>query len=226
VSRGNIELKPVFSRNYDLAIERYFGGDGYVSAGVFHKDYQRNVYRSTQSVIFEGELTRITEPRNARGGKVTGVELAYDQRFTFLPAPFDGFGLTVNYTHTDSSLDSDLPALAGTKLPLFDQVGDTFNASLRYERGRIRTRLSLHHRSDTLFDLATDAALAVGRYEAPSTTLDFTASYKLNRGWTVFLEFANLTNEPSWGYNGDKNIRLDYNEYSDWSGVIGVRWSL
>jgi TonB-dependent receptor len=226
VSRGNIDLKPVFSRNYDLAIERYLGGDGYVSAGVFRKDYKRNVYRSTQNEIFEGELTRVTQPRNARGGEVTGIELAYDQRFSFLPAPFDGFGLTLNYTHTDSTLDAGLPALAGVELPLFDQVGDTFNASLRYERGRLRTRLSLHHRSDTLFDLATDAALAVGRYEAPSTTLDFTASYKIGRRWSVYFELANLTNEPSWGYNGDKNIRLDYNEYADWSGVIGVRWNL
>lgn len=226
VSRGNIELKPVSSRNYDLAVERYLGGDGYVSAGVFHKDYKRTIYRSSQTLMFEGELTRITEPRNARGGEVTGLELAYDQRLTFLPAPFDGFGVTLNYTHTNSELDSGLPALAGTKMPLFDQVGDTFNASLRYERGRLRTRLSLHHRSDTLFDLATDAAIAVGRYEAPSTSVDFTASYKLKRGWSVYLELANLTNEPSWGYNGDKNIRLDYNEYADWSGVLGVRWNL
>jgi TonB-dependent receptor len=226
ISRGNIDLKPVFSRNYDLALEHYLGGDGYVSAGLFHKDYKRNIYRSSQTILFEGDLTRVTEPRNARGGKVRGVELAYDQRFTFLPAPFNGLGLTLNYTRTDSELDSDLPALAGLKLPLFDQVKNTFNASLRYERGGLRTRLSLHHRSDTLFDLATDAAIAVGRYEAPSTSVDFTASYKLKRGWSVYVELANLTNEPSWGYNGDKNIRLDYNEYADWSGVLGARWNL
>ncbi len=226
ISRGNIELKPVFSRNYDLAIERYFGGDGYVSAGVFQKDFKRNVYRSTQAIVFEGDLTRVTEPRNARGGKVTGLELAIDSRFTFLPAPFDSLGATLNYTHTSSSLDSGLPALAGIKLPLFDQVADTFNASLRFERGRIRLRAALHHRSETLFDLATDNPLALARYEAPSTTVDFTASYKLNRGVSVYFELANLTNEPSWGYNGDKNVRLDYNEYTDWSGVVGVRWSL
>jgi TonB-dependent receptor len=226
ISRGNINLKPVYSRNYDLSVEHYLGADNFVSVGVFHKDYKNNVYRSTQNEIFEGELNRITEPRNARGGEVTGVEFAFDQRLTFLPAPFDGFGITLNYTNTDSELDSGLPALAGIKMPLFDQVSESFNASLRYERGRFRSRLSLHHRGDTLFDLATDAAIAVGRYEAPSTTLDFTASYRLNRGFSVFIEFANLTNEPSWGYNGDKNIRLDYNEYSDWSGVFGVRWNL
>ncbi len=226
ISRGNIELKPVFSRNYDLAIERYLGGDGYISAGVFQKNYKRNVYRSTQPIIFEGDLTRVTEPRNARGGKVRGLELAADHRFTFLPAPFDGLGATVNYTHTSSELDSGLPALAGIKLPLFDQVADTVNASLRFERGRLRARASLHYRSETFFELATDNPLALARYESPSTTFDFTASYKLNRGFSIYLEFANLTNEPSWGYNGDKNVRLDYNEYTDRSAVLGIRWNL
>ena len=226
ISRGNINLKPVFSQNYDLAIERYLGGDSYVSGGVFRKDFKRNVYRSAQTILFEGDLTRVTEPRNARGGRVTGVELAVDSRFKFLPAPFDGLGANLNYTHTSSSLDSGLPALAGVKLPLFDQVADTFNASLRYERGRVRLRAALHHRSSTLFELATDNPIALARYEAPSTTVDFTGSYKLNRGFSVYFEFANLTNEPSWGYNGDKNIRLDYSEYTDWTGVVGVRWNL
>lgn len=226
ISRGNIDLQPVFSRNYDLAIERYLGGDSYLSGGVFRKDFKRNVYRSTQSIVFEGDLTRVTEPRNARGGRVTGVELAIDSRFKFLPAPFDGLGATLNYTHTSSSLDSGLPALAGVKLPLLDQVADTFNASLRFERGRIRLRAALHHRSSTLFELATDNPVALARYEAPSTTIDFTGSYKLNRGFSVYFELANLTNEPSWGYNGDKNLRLDYSEYTDWNGVVGVRWNL
>jgi TonB-dependent receptor len=226
ISRGNIDLKPMFARNYDLSFERYFGGDGYVSAGVFQKDFRRNVYRSTQTMMFEGELTRITEPRNARGGRVRGIELAVDTRFTFLPAPFDGFGATVNYTHTDSELDAGLPALAGLKLPLFDQVADTVNVSLRYERGPFRARAALHYRSDVLFDLATDNALAVGRFEAPSTTYDFTASYRLRRGFTVYAELANLTGEPSWGYNGDRAVRLDYNEFTDWSAVLGVRWNL
>lgn len=226
ISRGNIELKPVSARNYDLAFEHYLGGDGYVSAGVFRKDFRRNVYRSTQTILLEGDLTRVTEPRNARGGRVTGVELAVDSRFTFLPAPLDGFGGTVNYTHTESSLDSGLPALAGTRMPLFDQVGDTLNASLRYERGPVRVRVALHHRSKTLFELATDNPIALARYEAPSTTYDFTASYKLGRGVSLYGEVANLGNEPSWGYNGDRSVRLDYNEYTGWSAVLGIRWNL
>ncbi|MFO1447059.1 MAG: TonB-dependent receptor [Opitutaceae bacterium] len=226
VSRGNIDLKPVYAHNFDLAIERYLGSVGYLSAGVFHKEIKNSVYRSTQSEIFESEPARVTQPRNAKGGTLTGVELAFDTQLKFLPAPLDGLGVTVNYTYTHSELNSGLPALAGVKLPLFDQVGDTVNASLYYEKGPARLRLSLHHRSEVLFDLATDNVLALARYEAPSTTLDFTASYRFWRNWTVYTEFSNLTNEPSHGYNGSESLRLDYNEFTGWSAVLGVRWNL
>jgi TonB-dependent receptor len=226
VSRGNIALQPVYSRNFDAGIERYFGSVGYVSAGIFHKQYRNNVYRSTRTEIFEGEPTRITEPRNARGGRLTGVELAVDRRLDFLPPPLDGLGVTFNYTWTDSELDSGLPQLAGLKMPLFDQMDESVNASLYYEKGRFRARASLHRRSATLFELATDNPIDLARYEAPSTSLDVTASIRLAKGWTVFVEFANLGNEPSWGYNGDSSVRLDYNEYTDWSAVGGLRWSL
>jgi len=89
-----------------------------------------------------------------------------------------------------------------------------------------RLRLSLHHRSEVLFDLATDNVLALARYEAPSTTLDFTASYRVWRNWPVHTEFSNLTNEPSHGYNGNESLRLDYNEVTGWSAVLGLRWNL
>jgi len=39
VSRGNIDLKRVLSRNFDLSAEYYLGSVGYVTLGVFHKDY-------------------------------------------------------------------------------------------------------------------------------------------------------------------------------------------
>ncbi len=226
VSRGNINLRPVYSRNFDASVERYLGSVGALSLGVFHKRYRNNVYRSTVTELFEGDLTRITEPRNARGGELTGVEVALDTSLRVLSPALEGFGATLNYTYTDSSLDSGLAALAGREMPLFDQMPHTVNASLSYARGPFRARAALHHRSETLFELATDNPIALARYEAPSTTVDFTASWTFRRGWSLYLELANLTNEPSRGYNGDESLRLDYNEYTDWSGVLGVRWSL
>jgi TonB-dependent receptor len=227
VSRGNVDLKRVSSRNFDISADYYLGSVGYVSLGLFHKDYKNNVYRSTQVELFEGDpLTRITQERNARGGKLTGVEFAYDQALRFLPAPFDGLGVTFNYTYTDSSLDTGLPRLAGLKIPLFDQVKETANVSLYYEKHDLRLRASVHRRSKTLFELATDNPIELARYEAPSTELDLTASYKLSRRLTIFAEVQNALSEPRHGYNGDDRIRPDFNEYTDWAATFGVRWSL
>lgn len=227
VSRGNLDLKPVTSRNYDLSFDYYLGSTGYVSLGLFHKDYKNNVYRSTQRELFEGEPnTQITQERNARGGKLTGVEFAFDQPLRFLPAPFDGLGVTVNFTYTDSSLDTGLPRLAGLKIPLFDQMKETLNASIYYEKCGLRLRAAAHRRSRTVFDLATDNLYALARYESPSTELDLTASYKIHRRWTVYAEIQNALGAPRHGYNGDANLRLDYNEYADWAATFGVRWSL
>jgi len=227
VSRGNIDLKRVSSRNYDLSAEYYLGSVGYISLGAFHKDFKNNVFRSTQTELFEGDPnTSVTQERNARGGKLTGVELAYDQQLRFLPAPFDGLGVTFNYTYADSSLDTGLPKLAGVKIPLFDQVKDTVNVSLYYEKRDLRLRASLHHRSTTLFELATDNPIALGRYEAPSTELDLTASYKVWRRLTIFAEVQNALNESRHGYNGNGRLRPDYNEYTDWAATFGIRWNL
>lgn len=224
---GNINLKPVLSSNLDLSVEHYLGSVGSLSAGVFHKELKNPVYRQTQLETFRGEPNiRVTTFRNAPGGSLTGVELGYDSQFKFLPAPLDGFGVSLNYTHIDSELDTGLLALAGTKVPLFDQVNNTINASLRYDRGPVRARLSLLKRSGTFFELATDAALGVGRFQLPSTTLDFTASYKFWRNWTIYGEVSNLTNKPTRAYNGSEALRQDYNEYNGMSGVIGFRWNL
>ncbi len=227
VSRGNIDLKRVSSRNYDLSAEYYLGSVGYISLGAFHKDFKNNVFRSTQIELFEGDPnTSVTQERNARGGKLTGLEFAYDQQLRFLPAPFDGLGVTFNYTYADSSLDTGLPRLAGVKIPLFDQVRDTVNVSLYYEKRGLRLRASIHHRSTTLFELATDNPIALARYEAPSTELDLTASYKVWRNVTIFAEVQNALSEARHGYNGNERIRPDYNEYTDWAGTFGIRWNL
>jgi len=227
VSRGNLDLKPVYSRNLDLSFDYYLGSVGYLSVGVFRKNFKNNVYRSTQREMFEGEANvQVTQDRNARGGRLTGLELAYDQPLRFLPAPFDGLGVAFNYTRTDSKLDTGLPQLAGVKIPLFDQMKNTVNASLYYEKGPLRLRASAHQRSRTVFDLATNNPYALARFESPSTELDLTASYRFWRQWRVYAEVQNALGEPRHGYNGDKSLRLDYNEYSDWAATLGVRWNL
>ncbi len=226
VSSGDINLKMVESYNFDLSAEYYLNNVGFVSAGVFAKDMKNNVYTERTTIATPGATLGYTQtrPRNAKSAKVSGIELGFEQQFTRLPAPLDGLGVGVNYTYTDSEIDLGFPVAGVTKVPLFDQVPHTVNASLFYDKSGLRLRASWLHRTETFFSVDT-TTFALSRYQAPSTTLDLTVSYKFLRHWTVFAEFANVLNTPVRAYNGKESLRLDYREYSDWSGNFGIRWN-
>ncbi|MBC8010958.1 MAG: TonB-dependent receptor, partial [Burkholderiales bacterium] len=242
IRQGNIDLDPVRSTNFDLGTEYYFDRAGVLSFGLFYKDMRDNIYtaRNTVTLPFDDDGDPLTAPvptdyvaitrANAESAWVGGFEAGYDQQFTFLPAPFDGLGAFVNYTYADSEVDTGLAAFDGVDLPLFNQVENTINAGLFYEKKGFRTRVSMLYRSESLLDIATDGPAgsydpALSRYLGATTTLDVTASYEFAKGWQVFTEITNLLNEESTAYNGDES-RPDYYEITDWTALVGLRWSL
>jgi TonB-dependent receptor len=230
LDRGSIELKPTEATNVDLGVEYYFGKTSSVSATAFIKDMKNNVYRGYvfNDPAWPDYLVRTS--LNAPSGWVRGIELGYDQQLFFLPAPLDGFGVFASYTYADSKVDVGLPQYAGVRLPLFNQVKNTLSTGVYYDKGRFRARLSLLYRSESLFGLSIDEDYRdydanLSRFMAPSTSVDFTASYRFLQNWQVFTQLQNLTNTPGRAYNVDEK-RVDYNEYSGWSGGVGIRWNL
>jgi TonB-dependent receptor len=235
IDKGNIDLKSTTSTNFDLGLEYYFGQASTFTFGLFYKDMKDNVYRgfdfndpSFPSAPPQRNLVRTS--LNAKSAWVRGFEVGYDQQLVFLPAPLDGLGMFANYTFADSEVDTGVPQYANTTLPLFNQVKHTINAGLFYEKSGFRARASVLYRSESLLGLAIDEDFRdydpnLSRYQAPSTTLDLTASYRLTKNWQVFTEFQNVLDTPGRAYNGNKS-RLDYNEVTDWSASVGLRWSL
>ena len=232
VSFGDVNLKTVESTNFDVSADYYFGRTGYVSVGLFAKDMKNNVYTERTIITNPAAIGLapsvlgydLSRPRNAKGSEVTGIELSGEYLLTFLPAPFDGLGVGANYTYTDSEIDLGFPVAGVGKLPLFDQVPHTINASIFYDKSGFRARASLLYRDATFFSV--DAANNVlSRYQAASTTLDLTASYKFMKHWTVFGEISNVLNTPTRAYNTKENLRLDYSEFTDLSAQVGIRWN-
>jgi TonB-dependent receptor len=227
VTTGDIDLKPVSSINIDLGAEYYIGSAGVLSAGVFIKEMKDNIYTEVSTIndpLSAEDGFELRQSRNAESAYVRGIELSYDQQFTFLPAPFDGVGMTVNYTYADSEVDIGFPVAGQSKFPLFDQVENSANFSLFYAKHDLNLRASLNYRDDTLFSIdANDARLS--RYQAESLVMDLTASYRFAANWTASIEFSNLLNEPNRAYNGSES-RFDYNEYTDWSGTFRISWNL
>lgn len=208
-SRGNPNLEPYKVNAYDLGLEYYFGDVGLVAVSLFKKDITNyigsllleNVPFSETGVPFgtipgataNTIVSEFSMPINVEGtNTLTGVELTVQAQLTFLPAPFDGFGVSANYTKVDAD-----QALTGFS-------PQSYNATLYYETSKWGARASMSHR-DTWFTGYNDGPMSAGTrgFEA-STYVDAAAFFNITDDLQVTLDAVNLTNEKDtqfWGRN-------------------------
>ncbi|HEU0043503.1 TonB-dependent receptor [Sphingomonas sp.] len=193
-SAGNPDLEPYTAMGLDLSAEYYPDTDSIFSLGVFYKQVKNPIFtRTLQNTSFAGvTLTSLSQPQNADRGKLFGVEANLQRRFTFLPAPFDGFGASVNGTYVTS--DVTVPGRESEDIPFFSQSDKIANAALFYERRAFEARLALNYRSEAIVNVGTTINTDI--YQSPRTTLDARLSYKINDAIEVFGSLSNLTNAP------------------------------
>lgn len=231
VTQGNPELEPLESRNWDASIEYYLPSLGVVSAGAFHKQIDNFTYEFEvdEPVEIGGELYELTTFDNGSDGRVTGLELAYQQQLRFLPEPFDGLGFMANLTLADS--EATYPVRPDEKLPFVGQSDVTGNVALTYEKGRFFSRLALNYRSKHLReDEPIGGSEVDDRWIDDYSQLDLSASYRFSAQWEVFAEATNLTNEPFRVFQRGGELTpakrfVQFEEY-DWTATFGLRWRL
>lgn len=218
VTRGNPNLKPYRSLNFDTSLEFYPKSLGVMSVGFFHKEISDFIY---SEVVAGGGVNggSLTTPLNGDSASVTGVEADWQQQFTGLPAPFDGLGLFANITLIDS--ESTLGGgRRGEKVPFLNQSKTLYNVALSYEKHGFFARLSLNHRSRYLSLLG--GSTAGDQYVQDHSQLDFSTNYKVNSRVTLYAEMLNLTKEPYEArYNLTGGIRKV--EFYSWSINAGLK---
>jgi TonB-dependent receptor len=209
-SRGNPNLKPYTDKSLDFAAEYYFGKVGLLSAAVFQKwitnfigtQTLENVPFSQIGVPF-GTIPGATAntivkefnmPINIAGTKsLTGVEVAAQAQFSFLPKPFDNLGAVANFTHVKA--DKALTGISPT----------SYNATLYYETNRWGIRASLSHRSRYYTGRSNDPMSAGTQGYEASTYVDAAAFWNIRPNLQLTLDGINLTNQKDtqfWGQNG------------------------
>lgn len=220
ITRGNPDLKPTTGNNFDLSIEKYLPNSGILSFGAFDKELRNYVVKrtafGTDPVNFPG-VTRVEFDtyENVPTAYARGIEAAYDQRFAFLPAPFDGIGIGANVTYVDSQVE----LRTGEKRLLPATSKWTWNAALYYEAHGVQLRLSAQYVGTNLFGIGDTAALDV--FQSPRTTLDFTSSVDLTRNVRLYFNVKNITNEPLRIYEGspDRPIQREFYDATFEGGV-------
>jgi TonB-dependent receptor len=210
---GNPDLEATTSQNFDLLVEHYDQRIGVMSAGAFYKTLDQPIFLFTD----ENELGGETEqPRNGESGEIMGLELAYQQRLTFLPGLLSGLGAYANYTFTDS--EAELPN--GRSAALQGQSDHVGNLALSWERGGFTSQVSLNYHDDYVLEYADDAFEDI--WVDNHLQLDLSAALRVLDTGTIFGELVNLTNEPFIAYAGtpDRPVQMEY--YEPW-GRIGFR---
>ncbi|MFT4074385.1 MAG: TonB-dependent receptor [Asticcacaulis sp.] len=208
VYRGNPDLKPYKDNTLDLAVEYYFGKVGLLSAGVFQKDITNFITTETLYDVPFSEtgvpastidgatadtiVHEFSTPVNIAGHtKLNGMELAAQSQLSFLPAPFDNFGVVANYTYVDA------PSITGISK-------NSYNATLYYETPKWGARASMSHRSKWFSSYSDDVMSAGTQGYQASTYVDAAAFYNLSPKLQITLDAINLTNQKDtqfWGQN-------------------------
>ena len=138
----------------------------------------------------------MTTPINTNGGKLEGVELNWQQPFTFLPGAARNLGMLLNYTQVKSKIEYLVSPTAATTITddLLNLSPKSWNATLYYDDGAFSARISGAFRSSFLTRVPGQNNNDV-EGKNKSTNVDVSISYKLSQALELTLEGVNLTNQ-------------------------------
>lgn len=170
IQRGNPELEPMRSNNFDILFEHYFMNVGQFTIGLFYKDMKDFVFSSSEVVDYSAENNdeglngrwEVNSFKNGEQATVYGAEFTWQQNLEFLPGLLGNLGTYVNYSYSQSIADlgrtgeqsthglADLMELLGREVdpdykfvtPLEGQRPHIVNAGLDFTKGGFFTQVS------------------------------------------------------------------------------------
>lgn len=223
---GNPLLRPIRSNSVDLSFEKYFGNRGYLAVQLFYKDLKSFIYNATVPFDFSGypiapglqpttTIGLITQPINAAGGDIKGVELAGTLPLGELVGALDGFGFTGGVSYTDTKV------IPGAGQPAEDIPGYSkwvANGTAYFEKWGFNARGSVRYRSTFVGELSGFGANKVRRRAKGETIVDAQIGYDFRsgalNGLSLYLQGQNLTDEPFVTTDPGEPLRvIDYQVY-------------
>jgi TonB-dependent receptor len=236
VGVGNPNLTPEHANSYDLLFEQYLKPFGLIQAGVFYKQLSDPIYyignpQASGTPYMINGVVNLTSIINGTNANLYGVEGSYIQHLGFLPGALSGFGVSANYSWTNSSaghlpLRPDIPKLQR-------QAPITWNFSPTYDRGRFSARLGTSYTSASIFQYqyttGNDPANLGTRGPAGDNYLyshlqvDAQASCRMTKSLTALVQGLNLTDEVFGFYNGSPQYVVQ-REYYKPTYSFGLRW--
>jgi TonB-dependent receptor len=230
ISGGNPALEAEKTWGFDASVEYYPADNAILAASLFTRQVDNVLYSNTETVgsdVFNSNGVdrsgyRLTSTFNGEEGTLTGLELNYQQQFSFLPGAFDGLGFQGNYTFLDGEFDTS----TRKGIPFPGTSESIINASVYYEKYGFSGRISYQWRDrwlDTLGGLGVGAGTG-DEYRQGYENIDIALRYSLTDNLTLFADLANLTNERYIVYQGTKEFPTEVEQIGS-RYMLGLRFN-
>ncbi|MCX7983846.1 MAG: TonB-dependent receptor [Bacteroidetes bacterium] len=256
---ANSKIKPARSYNYDVALSVYNGYTGLFSATAFYKRIkdlimQTTIYYQRGMILpdglnipsnwITGYAPQIDTYINIPGkAEYRGYELEWQTNFWYLPIPFKGIVLNVNYTRIWSKVESHYYLIKqGDYIPgvfprirykilvdtfriarMPDQPAHTLNATIGYDIGGFSARLSYLYQADRTRFL-TYQGQKLDQVYADYWRMDLVLQQKLSENVTLFANFNNLNARDDESYTGQYKDYF-YIERYGFTVDVGMRFN-
>ncbi|MBL8266681.1 TonB-dependent receptor [Steroidobacter sp.] len=244
-SGGNPKLEPYRANSIDLSLEKYLADASYVAVAIFYKDIKTYLYRENLAWDFSSyDNSSDIDPispigvfstwKNGTGGYMRGIEGTTTLTGDLFTPALEGFGIQLNASYTESSIDPDGPEGSSTDtIPGLSKV--VVNGTLFYERNGFAARLSERYRDTYRGEYSSLFGQRTYRYTLSERQLDLQLSYDFQegsraQGLSLLFQVYNLNNEPFRTTVSDANglfltLPEEYTEYGR-QYLLGFRYSL
>ena len=227
-SQGNPNLKPTHAQNFDVLLEHYMKGAGLIQGGFFYKALTDPIYPVISSLPGGAPVATLINGPNAH---ISGIEMAWQQRLSFLPGALNGIGIRANYSYTTSR--ASFPNLAGQRTDhpsLIRTAPNNWNFDVTYDKKGLSARMGLTHNDAYIWFYGANNAVkdpTGDTYLYPHTQVDAQVSYWIprGRGLQAVVSLLNLNNEVFGFYNGTEQYPIQ-REYYNRTISAGLRWTL
>jgi len=229
---GNPLLKPEHAYDYDVLYERTLRPLGLLRAGFFYKSISDPFVQLLSAGTGKYAGFNVLQPANGGSAYIAGVELDFQQHFTYLPGLLSGLGFSGNYSYAASQAKNVNPGNRTDSPALLRQAPNTWNLSPTYDRKRLSARVALGYNGTNIFAYQFVDGAALGKkgplgdqYLYSHFQVDAQGSFYLGKGLTAVASALNLNNAVNGLYNGSPQYVLQ-REIFHTTYLVGLRWDL
>ena len=195
---GNPQLEPMLSWNVDASLEFYPTQDTLLSFATYYKWIKNASFDAVQpfptTIVANGQLVTfnaIAPANDPERRDLYGFEVTGSHAFSYLPSPFDGFGLNGGYNYVESNFEFPDPTTVAPYVDGGNLRGlskHTANGSVYWEKYGFSLRASYVYRSD--YSKPNSGTL---RNVDSSGYLNLSAQYDLTEYLQLKLQALNVT---------------------------------